>query len=125
DDRVLLPLPLHHVYPFTIGTLTPLTLGLPIVIPYTLSGPQLLRAINEGGVTMIVGVPRLYRALVDGIESRVDAGGRLARACYRTALAVSTQLARRRIRLGRVLFHRLHREMGPRLRVLATGGAAM
>src|SRR5439155_11143759 len=44
NDRVLLPLPLHHVYPFTIGVLTPLTLGLPIVIPYTLTGPQLTRA---------------------------------------------------------------------------------
>src|SRR5207247_10761378 len=33
DDRVLLPLPLHHVYPFTIALLTPLALGLPIVLP--------------------------------------------------------------------------------------------
>jgi long-chain acyl-CoA synthetase len=32
DDRVLLPLPLHHVYPFVVGTLTPLALGLTIVM---------------------------------------------------------------------------------------------
>src|SRR5437868_11252715 len=32
-DRVLLPLPLHHVYPFVIGMLAPLTLGLTLVLP--------------------------------------------------------------------------------------------
>src|SRR5437773_429572 len=75
DDRVLLPLPLHHVYPFTIGLLTPLALGLPIVLPYMLTGPQLMRALREGRVTMIIGVPRLYSALFAGIESRVKAQG--------------------------------------------------
>ena len=63
DDRVLLPLPLHHVYPFVIGMLVPLALGLPLVLPFSLSGQQLLRALREGEVTAIVGVPRLYSAL--------------------------------------------------------------
>ncbi|HMQ53648.1 MAG TPA: AMP-binding protein, partial [Anaerolineae bacterium] len=27
DDRVLVPLPMYHVYPFTVGTLTPLAFG--------------------------------------------------------------------------------------------------
>src|SRR5215217_5082118 len=52
DDRVLLPLPLHHVYPFVIGMLTPLCAGLPIVMPHALTGPQLVRALNEGEVTL-------------------------------------------------------------------------
>jgi long-chain acyl-CoA synthetase len=125
EDRVLLPLPLHHVYPFTIGTLTPWALGLPIVLPYMLTGPQLMRALNDGGVTLIIGVPRLYRALMSGIESRVKASGRLANAFFRLALALSTALVHGRIRVGSLLFRQLHREMGPQLRVLATGGAAM
>src|SRR5262245_44933364 len=48
EDRVLLPLPLHHVYPFTIGVLTTLALGLPIILPHNLTGPQLIRALREG-----------------------------------------------------------------------------
>ena len=47
-DRVLLPLPLHHVYPFVIGMLAPLLLGLPLVLPFSLTGQQLLRASREG-----------------------------------------------------------------------------
>src|SRR5207248_9666048 len=39
-DRVLLPLPLHHVYPFVIGMLAPLALGLPLIVPFSLSGQQ-------------------------------------------------------------------------------------
>jgi long-chain acyl-CoA synthetase len=68
EDRVLLPLPLHHVYPFTIGLLTPLAFGLPIVLPYTLTGPQLVRALRDADVTTIIGVPRLYQALLTGID---------------------------------------------------------
>ena len=29
-DRLMLPLPLHHVYPFVVGMLTPLAAGLPL-----------------------------------------------------------------------------------------------
>ena len=74
DDRILLPLPLHHVYPFVIGMLTPLAAGLPIVIPRSLTGPQLVRALREGEVSLIVGVPRLYSALYSGIEERARSG---------------------------------------------------
>src|SRR5207244_1614470 len=44
-DRVLLPLPLHHVYPFFIGMLAPLTLALSFVLPFSIPGHQYLRAV--------------------------------------------------------------------------------
>ena len=56
-DRVLLPLPLHHTYPFVIGMLLPLAMGLPIVMPQALTGPQMMRAIREGAVTASCGRP--------------------------------------------------------------------
>ena len=46
--KLLLPLPLHHVYPFVIGMLTPLVLGLPLILPFSLGGQQLLHALREG-----------------------------------------------------------------------------
>jgi len=124
-DRILLPLPLHHVYPFTIGVLTPLALGLPIVLPYTLTGPQLVRALREGQVTTIIGVPRLYQALFSGIEARAASAGLLPRVLFRAALALSVRLRRPNLRVGRLLFRRLHREIGPQLRVMASGGAPL
>src|SRR5215210_9391582 len=63
EDRVLLPLPLHHVYPFVMGMLTPVAAALPMIMPQSLTGPQLVRALREGEATLMVGVPRLYGAL--------------------------------------------------------------
>ena len=77
-DRVCLPLPLHHVYPFVVGLLTPLALGLPVVLPYALTGPQIIRALKEGEATVLVGVPRLYGALA--VRHRGGAGQSRARA---------------------------------------------
>src|SRR6266487_2156594 len=130
DDRVLLPLPLHHVYPFVIGMLVPLALGLPLVLPFSLSGQQLLRALREGEVTAIVGVPRLYSALYSGIESRVESSGWIPRGLFRAFLAGSmfVQSAFGRwlgLRVGKLLFRSLHKRFGKSLRLLASGGAAL
>jgi long-chain acyl-CoA synthetase len=125
-DRVLLPLPLHHVYPFVMGMLTPLAAGLPIVLPQSLTGPQLVRALSEGEATLIVGVPRLYGALYSGIEARVGSGGRLAAILFECGIELCVKL-RRLIGLdvGRLPLRPLRKRFGPRLRVLASGGAAL
>jgi long-chain acyl-CoA synthetase len=126
DDRVLLPLPLHHVYPFVMGMLTPLAAGLPIVLPQSLTGPQLVRALREGEATMIVGVPRLYGALYSGIEERARAGGRVAATLFEGGVGLCVGVRRLTgLDLGGLLLRPLRRRFGPRLRVLASGGAAL
>jgi long-chain acyl-CoA synthetase len=125
-DRVVLPLPLHHVYPFVIGVLLPVALALPLVLPHALTGPQVVRAIKEGEASVMIGVPRLYAALLAAIEARVAARGRRAASLFARLLALSVW-ARRRLglRIGRRLFARLHAALAPRLRMLASGGAAL
>lgn len=126
EDRVLLPLPLHHVYPFVIGMLLPLTVGLPIVFPQSLTGPQLVRAIREGEVTAIVGVPRLYSALYAGIEERAASRGKIAALFFKRSLGLSLWARRHlRIYLGKRLLRPLHEQFGTHLRLLASGGAAL
>ncbi len=125
-DRLLLPLPLHHVYPFVVGMLVPLAADVPIVLPRSVTGPQLLRALREGEATVLLGVPRLYDALLDGIESRVAARGRLPRAAFRGALATSVFLRRRLgLRVGGPLLRQVRSAVAPKLRLLTSGGAAL
>src|SRR5438874_1953742 len=112
DDRVLLPLPLHHVYPFVIGMLVPLALGLPLVLPFSLSGQQLLRALREGEVTTIVGVPRLYSALYSSIESKVASSGWIARRTLNIFLIASGFVRKFGLRAGKLLFRSLHERFG-------------
>ncbi len=125
-DHVLLPLPLHHVYPFVIGMLTPVWLGLTLLIPYALTGPQLMRTIREGQANVIIGVPRLYSALYEGILSKAARSGRIADVLFHFLLQLS-RIARKRfgLYLGKRLLAPLHRQLGKQLRVLACGGAAL
>ena len=126
DDQVLLPLPLHHVYPFVVGLLAPLSLGLPLILPHALTGPQLVRSLREGQVSLIIGVPRLYSALYDGIRTRIESIGRIAAALFKAGLGLSGWLRRRLgLQLGKWLLHPLHKEFAPNLRVLASGGSPL
>jgi long-chain acyl-CoA synthetase len=75
---------------------------------------------------VLIGVPRLYRALAAGVRARAEGAGRLAAALFRAGAALSTWLRRRLgLRLGKLLLRPLHRQLGPRLRVLVSGGAAL
>jgi len=50
-DRALLPLPLHHAYPFVVGMLTTLSIGTAIVLPGGTTGPMLVKAMRDAEVT--------------------------------------------------------------------------
>ena len=95
NDRVLLPLPLHHVYPFVVGMLSPLALGLPLVIPSAFTGPQLVMALQRGRPTLLIGVPRLYEALISGLEARLQKRGRFSRTVLAGLLGFSIAVRRR------------------------------
>ena len=124
-DRVLLPLPLHHAYPLTVGLLSALAAGAAVVLPSGISGPEIARALAECRCTIMVAVPRLYEAMLAGIERRL-AGQRLIGRAIRRLLALSQALRRRfGWRVGRQLLWPLHRRLGPELRLLASGGARL
>lgn len=124
SDRVLLPLPLHHVYPLVVGMLTTLAASAALVLPEAVTGPRIVHALHKGRVTTIVGVPRLYTALLTNLQDRVTDAGRLAALSYRCALAVTAGVQRMtRLRVGRLVFRPLHRRFAPELRLMACGGA--
>jgi long-chain acyl-CoA synthetase len=125
-DRALLPLPLHHAYPFIVGMLTTLTIGTAVVLPGGTTGPLLIRAMREADVTTIIGVPRLYDAIWTALETRVATRGRGARLLWGGLLG-SARFTQRSsgLRLGRLLFAPVRREIAPHLRLLVSGGSRL
>ncbi len=125
-DRVLMPLPLHHAYPFVVGMLTPLTSGAAVVLPAGTTGPSLMQALREGDVTALVGVPRLYEALMAAIALRLNAhwqGTRLAwRAMLRSAILLQQWTG---LGIGRLVFTPVRQRIAPKLRLLVSGGAPL
>jgi len=125
-DRALLPLPLHHAYPFIVGMLTTLTIGTAIVLPGGTTGPLLMRAMREADVTTIIGVPRLYDAVWAAIETRVAGRGGIARLVWRALLTSASAIQRATgLRLGRLLFAPVRRGIARHLRLLVSGGARL
>lgn len=123
-DRVMLPLPLHHVYPFVVGLLVPLASGAAVILPEGVAGSQVVQALRLGDATAIVGVPRLYAAVVANLEAQFAARGRLPALAFKGLLNFSIWLRRRfGWRAGRPLFRPVLARLGPRLRMLVSGGA--
>lgn len=126
EDRLLLPLPLHHVYAFMVGLLTPLSMGMSVVFPRSLIGAHFFAAMHEGQVTILLGVPRLHAALLDAIEQGFEGRARILRKAFRAAMHVSIGVRKAlRIPLGRWLFRGLRRRIAPDLRLLVSGGSPL
>ena len=126
DDRLLLPLPLHHVYPFSIGLLAPLALGMPLILPWSITGPQLLRALSEGQATVLLGIPRLYAALWSALVQRLGERGRLAASIFQGLIRGLVWLRRGTgARPGVGLLGPVRRRVAPGLRLLVSGGAPL
>ena len=124
SDRMLLPLPLHHVYPFVIGMMAPLAFGLSILVPEALTGAGLARAMREGKATVTLGVPRLYKAFYNGIHDKI--GKSIAGKLYFTvSLFLAWTGQKIGLHLGTRLFRPVRQKAGPALRILASGGSPL
>lgn len=125
-DRLLMPLPMHHTYPFTVGLLSVLGIGATLLLPAGISGPEIARAAREGGATALLAVPRLCEAVWDSVQGGVRGRGTWSERFFNAALATSIAIRRStRVRIGRVLFRAIHRRLGGRLRMIGCGGAKL
>ncbi len=126
DDRVLLPLPLHHTYPFTVGLMTVLARGATVVFPAGISGPEIAAAARDARPTALLAVPRLCEALWSGVSSTVERRGKWAARLFPAVLAFCGSVRRLTgLRAGRWVFRSLHDTFGGALEVIGCGGARL
>jgi long-chain acyl-CoA synthetase len=125
-DGVLSVLPLHHTFEFSTGFLTPLSRGAQITYLPELTGDALARAIKNGHVTGMVGVPALWellhRRIKNKLYERSDWIGKTADAMIKanTWLRDNTPL-----NLGPIAFYPIHEGLGGRIRYFISGGSAL
>ena len=124
DDNVLSILPLHHTYPFMCTFLVPLFLGATITFGTGLKAPELLSAIKENSVTVLVGVPRLFDMLRNGILSRLRER-RLLSSILFGMLRLSGVLRRKfDLNIGSFVFAAVHKNF-PGIKFFTSGGARL
>ena len=126
DDSVISVLPLHHTYPFLGNCILPVFLGTPITYPQSLKGPDLMAAMRDFGVTMLVSVPQLLELIRNGIFNKIrQLPGPLPKIMFRI-LNISGTLRRKfDINLGKIVFKSVHRSLGEKFRFSACGGAKL
>ena len=121
DGVVLSILPLHHTYECMAGFLLALYQGCTICHAESLRRiPENLR---ETGTTVVIGVPLLFASLYRRIESGIKEKGE---GKFRLAKRVASIFERLfRLNIRRRLFKAVHDQLGGRLELFISGGAAM
>lgn len=118
ESRVLLLLPLHHVFPFAGAMLAPLFAGSTIYIAENLASETLFRIFEEGKITVVLGVPRLYESIAKGIMKKINASF-ITKAIYNLAAFVGSH------KFSKFIFRSVHKKFGGQIKHLVSGGAAL
>ena len=125
-DGVLSVLPLHHTFEFSTGFLTPLSRGAQITYLPELTSDALARAIKNGHVTGMVGVPALWELLHRRIKNRLyeksDWIGKTADGLIKANFWLRENTP---LNLGPIIFYPIHEGLGGRIRYFISGGSAL
>jgi long-chain acyl-CoA synthetase len=125
-DGILSVLPLYHTFEFSTGFLTPFSRGTQITYLPELNGEELARAIKNGHVTGMVGVPALWELLHRRIMTRLRERGEWVGSVAEAAMKFNSRLRDRTpLNLGSIIFRPIHMGLGGRIRYLISGGSAL
>jgi long-chain acyl-CoA synthetase len=126
SDGVLSVLPLHHTFEFSTGFLTPLSRGAQITYLPELTSEHLAKAIKNGHVTGMVGVPALWELLHRRIKNRLHDQGKLVAEGTDLLIKFNAWLRDKTpLNFGQILFYPIHEGMGGRIRYFISGGSAL
>jgi len=117
-DRVLVFLPLHHIFPLLGSMVAPLYVGGTAVFSPSMSSEDLMHTLKNHGITIIIGVPRFYSLIRKGIMDKVNSSF-LAKTFYAYARIIGSR------RLSRLIFKKVHKGFGGKIRYLVSGGAKL
>jgi len=127
-DKLLSVLPLHHTFEFSAGFLMPFMHGASIDYLEELDADTLARALEDQGVTGMVGVPALFQLLERKIYKNVSDAGVLVEKAFDSIVDLNRSLRDKLpwdLGAGKLLFYPVHRKLGGRMRLLITGGSAL
>ncbi len=117
-DRFLSLLPLSHAMELTGGMLLPLYQGSTIVLPRVLAANEILEAMVDEKITLVIAVPRLFRNIMLNMKKRFHEGG-IALGAYLALLRFTP------LRMRRVLNWPIRRKVGGDIKCWLSGGSRL
>ncbi len=118
ERRTLILLPLHHVLPLLGTLIAPFYCGGGVAISPGMTAQEIMDTLARGKVNIIVGVPRLWQTLYNGIKKRIDSN-LLTRALFRLCQRVKSRT------LSRLVFRSVRTKLGGHIDICASGGATL
>ncbi|MBQ4548701.1 MAG: AMP-binding protein [Bacteroidales bacterium] len=118
DSNVMVLLPLHHILPLLGSLVAPLYMGGTLHIAEAMNAESIIKTLNAGKVSIIIGVPRLYDMLVKGVMNKINASF-VTRLLYKITKLIGSDA------VSRVVFSSVHKKFGGHLKYLVSGGAAL
>ncbi len=123
DDALLGVLPLFHVLAQMANLLLPLVKGSRVVYLETLNTTELLRALSERNITAFAVVPQFFYLIHERLVQEIAKRGAITQKVFAAMVALNRTLRKVGINAGPVLFRKVHKTLGPRMRYLVTGGS--
>ncbi len=118
ESRVMILLPLHHVFPLVGTMIITLHLGGTVAISPTMASEDIMATLQNNSITIIIGVPRLYAAIRKGIVDKINKSA-VAKMLFSLAGTINSK------RFSKLVFGTVHRKLGGAVEVLVAGGAAL
>ena len=122
-DAILGVLPLFHVLSQMANLLFPLSAGARGVFLETLNTTELLRALQERGISAFAVVPQFFYLIHERIFKEVSKRGALVERVFRTLMRTNRILRKFGFNAGRLFFGKIHSTFGHKMRYLVTGGS--
>ena len=123
-DKVLAVIPSHHIFASLANLLVPLARGGSTTFLRTINSVELMRTMQTAGITVFPAVPQVYYLLHKKIFEEVESKPPTVRLIFRSLLRLSNLMRRTTgINPGPVLFSRVHKVFGGRLRLLVSAAS--
>jgi long-chain acyl-CoA synthetase len=117
EDKVMVLLPLHHIFPLMGTMVIPLSVGGTIVFSPSMASEDIMATLQHG-ITIIIGVPRLYNLIRKGIRDKINKSG-IAKLLFKIAEKKNS------LTFSRKIFGSVQRKFGGKIKFMVCGGAAL
>ena len=118
EQRVLVLLPLHHIFPLLGSMMAPLYTGGTCVFTTSMASEDILRALQDHHITLILAVPRFYNLIHKSILDKINQH-LITRLIFSLAGLVQSSS------FSRLLFGKVHQRFGGHVRYMVSGGAKL
>ena len=118
ERSVMVLLPAHHIFPLVGTLIAPLHVGATIAFAPALTSDGIISTLSKNGISIIIGVPRLYAAIRKGIMEKINQRW-ITRSLFKFAKLINSRS------VSRTIFRRVHEKLGGKVEFMVCGGAKL